>query len=551
MKLYIRISQEFANLNVPKTRIRHSDNIEEDYESRIVQRSRRRRFKLSCLSRLKRVNMTENELSRNIHTLNKCCLLHMDDSYKVHMNRLKGIDLVNDIVNRGAAASLSVAHVSFLIYSTLSCVHHFYICLKTNRGLMAWIRRRQARKAFQTYEDLIHFCLPQNGEIVRNTIIEFFNEARIWNIENLYVVETKAVDNSHEARQVIQVLYQILENFPWRNMDEYLIPRLLVIYSRSIIPTDNVFHMAPLHKGIELTLMHVFENIPGDGVIKVIKLMIDWVYGKNVSDDALLQFGSLIQFAAGLHNTYLYRHFLDPNLFSMILELIASENRLYSLLGNRIFQNLLDRHHNISEFSSPKIFFSNLRFNVVIGQYSSEDKSFIRVYRETIHDSLMAAIKHHGNHRINLETTYTSIAIVLVEVPCGYTAAVMVCLAMAIQESAIKNENLELLRSHWQHATVMAIMSLVCYIHNAQVFYEYLQKIIKIRSKLAPHLNPPILPRYQYASHYVLWNKPELFFENWEARYGLWKCFRTRKARASTMIDTRNLFVANLESSKD
>lgn len=46
------------------------------------------------------------------------------------------------------------------------------------------------------------------------------------------------------------------------------------------------------------------------------------------------------------------------------------------------------------------------------------------------------------------------------------------------------------------------------------------------RAEFAPHLNPPLKSSYEYAQHHVLWNKPELFFEDWEVRYGLWKCFR-------------------------
>lgn len=68
-----------------------------------------------------------------------------------------------------------------------------------------------------------------------------------------------------------------------------------------------------------------------------------------------------------------------------------------------------------------------------------------------------------------MESTYTSIAIILVEVPCGFTAAAMVCLAMAMQETTLACENMEMESTHRLHATVMAIMSLVCWIHHASV----------------------------------------------------------------------------------
>lgn len=46
------------------------------------------------------------------------------------------------------------------------------------------------------------------------------------------------------------------------------------------------------------------------------------------------------------------------------------------------------------------------------------------------------------------------------------------------------------------------------------------------RAQWAPHLNPPLATHYDFAIHHVLWDKPELFFIDWEVRFGLWKCFR-------------------------
>lgn len=71
--------------------------------------------------------------------------------------------------------------------------------------------------------------------------------------------------------------------------------------------------------------------------------------------------------------------------------------------------------------------------------------------------------------RINLESSYTLIALLMVEIPCAYTAAAGVCLAMAIQEATFDNDDFNMNQSHRLHATVMAIMSLVCYIFNAKV----------------------------------------------------------------------------------
>lgn len=126
-----------------------------------------------------------------------------------------------------------------------------------------------------------------------------------------------------------------------------------------------------------------------------------------------------------------------------------------------------------------------------------------------------------------LLTTYTTIGLILTELPCGYTAAFGVCLAMAVQECTL-NTSTHLYMEHKNrlHAFVGSILSLVCHIHDAKIFYKYIGEIIKNRSNYAPHLNPPLRWEYKYADDYLILNQEKLFFDDWEARYGLWKNFR-------------------------
>lgn len=45
----------------------------------------------------------------------------------------------------------------------------------------------------------------------------------------------------------------------------------------------------------------------------------------------------------------------------------------------------------------------------------------------------------------------------------------MVCLAMTIQENTIDDSKIELENSHRLHATVISIMTFICWLHNAAV----------------------------------------------------------------------------------
>lgn len=112
------------------------------------------------------------------------------------------------------------------------------------------------------------------------------------------------------------------------------------------------------------------------------------------------------------------------------------------------------------------------------------------------------------------------------EVPCGLTAAASACIAMSIQDFALNGENLSVTCRYWMHAIVISVMSLICWVHKASVLYCYVNEIVARRAKEAPQLNPPLLTVYCVRSHHVIWNKPTLFFEDWELRYGLWKHFK-------------------------
>lgn len=267
------------------------------------------------------------------------------------------------------------------------------------------------------------------------------------------------------------------------------------------------------------------------------------------TDEAFLEFGSIIEYAATLHdNSLSYKEALSSEVFSATLRLLADDNFVHSLLGYRVLQRLIDRNGNLLQLNTPRlentsysslnatkfyfflrIFQENARYDIIIPLYKPSDKHFIRKYREILHSLIIASIEKHGEHKIYLENVYATLSLLIIEIPCGYTAAALSCLCMAIQENTINLNQATFDSTHRIHATVLAVMSLICWIHSAHVFYDYLNEIVTRRAEHAPHLNPPLKPAYQYGQHHILWNKPDLFFEDWEVRYGLWKCFRSRR----------------------
>ncbi|ERL88477.1 hypothetical protein D910_05863 [Dendroctonus ponderosae] len=254
-----------------------------------------------------------------------------------------------------------------------------------------------------------------------------------------------------------------------------------------------------------------------------------------MEDDALLEFGSIGEYAALRYHTQRLSESIPEELMETIMTMMLSENPYHHMFGYRIIQNITDRHYNRLEFENPR----GVNYNIRVAKYSARDRQYYKKHRLNIYRILIAGLKHHYNRKINLENMYTYLAITCVEIPCSYVASSIVSFAMAMQEFVLQAHLTNMVACHHVHSIVMALMSLVCYVHKAEVFYNYVALIMERRSEWAPHLNPPIKVVYSYAQHHILWNKPDLFFEDWEARYGLWKCFRTVSKKTNKIYYTK------------
>ncbi|EFA08236.2 uncharacterized protein LOC103313914 [Tribolium castaneum] len=484
----------------------------------------------------------------------ECCLTHIQDSYRVHLNRLKGLKILETFIHLVHISKISSELATHMVWACLSCIHHFLLRLKSEGGLMQWLRRKQARKSIRVFDNLMTFLIPFYYPVVFSAVITFFEEANIWDIEyfcsNLLerlflvvdekrktdsmmeiisLIENSTLTNALTSRQILQVLFDIEQSLKWDLMNDRLLEKFLDMYYSSLTPEDNhEYNYESLEKGLETCLRAMCANFGEKYLMLMIRWMLDMTTSEKISDENLLNFGSLLEHVTTLYTSKSLNRNLPEQVFPFIFKLIASKNLLYSLLGNRVLHNLIDRCHNKLKFDAPRIFFRNSHYNIVLNHYNSTDKLLFQRYRELLHKTFVESVIRHGVHKIHLENIYISVVLFLVEIPCGYTAAAAVCLAMSIQEAALESKSIQMTHAHRLHAAVVSIMSLVCYIHKASVFYDYVDSIIDKRANFAPHLNPPLKIKYKYAQHHVLWNKPDLFFEDWETRYGLWRCFKNR-----------------------
>ncbi|KAG7211275.1 hypothetical protein KM043_010581 [Ampulex compressa] len=454
-----------------------------------------------------------------------------------------------------AARDQLQAHEPVTILSCLvKILFHYDEWLSSTDNACEWKRKRKSQTARETYRRLLRIYIPEKTIAVIESILNSIQDDNLWRYETFAYqtihdlfdcggsgllilhamydrVESFHV-NLNESRIIVRILYELLNVYNWPDTHEtvVLLERMLNLFYASITDSevmgDNDLRYAMFKKGLEVCIRNAIGRLSNDHLLVIIQHMCAWAVEEDTSDTVVLDFGSTLEYAAYTHRVMLYERSLTPKVFPLLVKMIASESRIVSLLGNRVAQYLIDRRQNKSAFNTPIIFFEGADFEVKMGECHKEDKLFIKLHREILHDSLLKSIANHSKSRMNLEATYCTICLIANEVPCGFTAAAIVCLAMNLQDLTLKE-----IKDHQEvachvHATVIAIMSLLCWIHKAKVFYGYINKVMLERARWAPHLNPPIQSEYNFAVHHILWNKPELFFVDWEARYGLWKCFR-------------------------
>nr|CAH7758043.1 unnamed protein product [Callosobruchus chinensis] len=494
--------------------------------------------------------MSSDEFQDVAMKLYKCCLKSVRDLHELHQRRLLGIQLLDDIIKRANPQHITIPHVIHIIWSIMSSIHHFQLRLKTfSSGLIFWARKKKLQRVMKQFAKMIRLFKRIMHRIILNAVITFYKEARLWEVEFpctdlviqllevyknaeegiediLHTTETCTLMNIYEAKMLIQVLFDILKKIKWHRMSERLMKKIVLMYESSIAPksTDS-YNYTPLRKGLEISIRNIISNLGRKDLVRLLRVILRRLLAPNPEDEVVTAFGAVANYAARKYRVKAKRPCSAKGPIPLLFGLLSSNIPRINHMCIIIWKNLMDVHNNAYQFLTPKIYFQHCSYKITSATCRQEDRMFYKSIRHFLFEVTLFSLIHASN-RLELEDVYQAMALTLTELPCGYVASCHVSIAMAIQEFALCISTQDLVRSHHIHAFVLSIMTLICYIFKATVFYDYVNTIMKRRAEWAPHLNPPLRAHYEYAQHHILWNKPELFFEDWETRYGLWKCFR-------------------------
>ncbi|KAI8430960.1 hypothetical protein MSG28_001064 [Choristoneura fumiferana] len=499
----------------------------------------------------------------------------MDLNSAYHRQKKQSITKLNSVLTQTNRQNLQEANFDEVLLCGLTLIYYFGMRLKLSRltsKYFHWSGKRQFLKAENVFQKAMDMLLPERSEATIKIMLLFFTNVALWPYESfvlqilevvLYFTRSEMIvfnlmltDIHYElfndvktARHRMRVLYELLQSDNLVLEKHKLLPfitRLLDFFANSIIKGENRLSAYKyLRKGFEVCLRRIFERAPNQHRLTIITTMLNWFSMVSMNDDDILEFSSLLDYAAELYKVGLYSESFREGLFDYVLSyLVGSTNALYSLVGCRLLQRFLDRQLNAPYLLSPTLYYEFSQVHLKIGDYDSSDKAFMRRHREKLHEYFIQAVMRHCENCVNLKALFAVVCCMILEVPCGLTAAAAACMMMTMQDFALNGENLSATCRYRMHAIVISVMSLICWVHKAPVLYQYVNQIIARRAKEAPQLNPPLVQNYNLGHHHVTWNKPTLFFEDWELRYGLWKHFQNTQVLLFCMA----VFLAGLLS---
>ena len=414
------------------------------------------------------LHFSDRELSEKISQLGDYCSSEFFETLSNKQKKDVELQLITKVLYKSSAAQLRSQNPQILIACAIKTLLKYSNTpqLKSTISEKKRIARYQIAK--DNYFKLIKIYATGNSEDVIKIVVNKIHQERLWHARRVCVTIIKALfelgynaplvynemcdkiefpdaSYSSDIKFTVKVLYELLGKYIWPNSEETVtfLNRLLKLYYKSLLDFSEYSEDAlfvQLRGSLELCVRHIVQNISNNHILVIIQHMSSWSIDENIDDNCILNYGSTLEYVAYVHKADSLTNTLTSDILSLLMQMIGSTVRFVSLLGNRVLQYLIDRGSNKMIFNNPKIFFEDMQLNFKISEYHTEDRKFFKKHREIIHDSLIKSIINHRYSRLNLETTYCTICLLAVEIPCGFTAAALCCLVMNLQDIIRKQQ---------------------------------------------------------------------------------------------------------------
>uniref|UniRef100_A0A182VXU4 Uncharacterized protein n=1 Tax=Anopheles minimus TaxID=112268 RepID=A0A182VXU4_9DIPT len=519
--------------------------------------------RLSALFSRKRLTTAKTRLL--VDQLKTSCGIFLDPTIRSpNIQETKALQILRKIVTRSHRHIIQyIPDRDAILECSLILVQNYVAHLRLRSNPLKRCQREPFANAKVLFQAAIDLLIPELLDEVIDTILKFLQTENLWHVEFicveilLFVLEcrspsgpllSKLIDRVErflqlsdivQVRHVLSVLQNVIVSQRWDLIEYSDLSKLLRFYHISVMIGTSRNQIYELRRGLEKCLKDLVPLLSVADQYGFFIMMLPLAFDTDMSDEARIEFGSTIEHVASYMTLYDTRNQLlvsevSSFIVEYLLQSIESEDPTRSILACKVLIKLLDRgQHNPDQFQSPAIFHMDTYYDIVLATEFGSLQQLLIEQRVHLEQALLHAIELHSRRKINLEVFYQLLCTLLVEVPSGFTASAICCLLLKVQKMFLyrsfdaKQQILEdSQHTNRIHGTIMAVMTLINWIHRARSMNTYITQVLHNRFDHAPNLNPPMREQYRYAAHHISWYDSRLFFDTLEIRYSLWKCFR-------------------------
>ncbi|GAB1299408.1 Protein EFR3 homolog A [Apodemus speciosus] len=179
--------------------------------------------------------------------------------------------------------------------------------------------------------------------------------------------------------------------------------------------------------------------------------------------------------------------FLDPLLSPSLME----DYELRQLVLE-VMHNLMDRHDNRAKATGHQRIIPDVAdLKIKREKICRQDTSFMKKNGQQLYRHIYLGCKEEDNVQKNYELLYTSLALITIELANEEVVIDLIRLAIALQDSAIINEdNLSMFHRCGIMALVAAYLNFVSQMIAVPAFCQHVSKVIETRTMEAPYFLP-------------------------------------------------------------
>ncbi|XP_060814502.1 protein EFR3 homolog cmp44E isoform X1 [Bombus pascuorum] len=259
------------------------------------------------------------------------------------------------------------------------------------------------------------------------------------------------------------------------------------LYQEALINALGEFaNHLPDYQKIEI-MMFIMSKVPYSQPDRIVSVGKGDVLLQSILLKSLLKVGTKYQ---TIHlNTTFPPSFLEP-----LLRMSLAADAEMRLLVQKIFHTLIDRHQNITKLAKPTVNVAQLDLTIEKG--SRPDVIFIRKHGPEIYLALYESLELASNMVENVESIYTTLALLAVELASEETVLELLRLVLSLQDLALTSGQISISLKFNLHAIVISLLVLISYVCNITSLMDYANKIVEVRRKEAPHLLPDLQSQY-------------------------------------------------------